>query len=729
MPVTVRKYNPGFLSDDELVESFCVRTAEFESIIESLGDSDGRSSSHTIVIGPRGSGKTHLLLRVAAEMRREDRVGGYFPITFSEESYEVSTHGEFWLECLGRLAEQAPLDERSGLRLTYKELRTVRDDGILAERCLGSILDFSDRHGKRLALVVENLNMLLPDMADSGIGWKLRRTLQTEPRITLLGSATSRFEEIDHPDQPLYDIFRAIALRPLNTEECGILWSSVSGHPSQEGTIRPLEILTGGSPRMIAVVARFRTTHSFNELMNNLLDLIDDHTEYFKSHIDALPPQERRVYLTLARLWKPATTREVADRARINTSKCSAFLRRLVERGAVTEEGGVPRRRQYYLTERLYNIYYLLRSPSGEGQAVRALIQFMSCCYSPGQMLDFGVRIAQEHQAGNTQLRQLQRLAFSSLLELPEMEDIQEDLLTDTVVISQFGSDETPVLAERIVRELINQATSLSAEGQHEEAISDYDQITRRFGQSRLPNIAMYVALSFVRKGKLLSESSRSDDAIVAYDQAINTFGDWKDYYVATAVDAALAMKARELVAVDYRLSEAVEVLENGLVGRFNRRVTPSGAFGLLMLSIGLSANGDLDGALSQVDRVLANRKSIEKDVRPDVTVSALVLKAGHLSKLDRAISEKEVETMLKYLAVLEDLPSEAIDTLVTFSVIVGPSRALELIQESPAVQSLLPLVVALQQEEGAQPRVAREVQEVARDIRIKIAERRDQKT
>ena len=29
-----RKYNPGFLDDDELVASFCVRTSEFESIVE-----------------------------------------------------------------------------------------------------------------------------------------------------------------------------------------------------------------------------------------------------------------------------------------------------------------------------------------------------------------------------------------------------------------------------------------------------------------------------------------------------------------------------------------------------------------------------------------------------------------------------------------------------------------------------------------------------------------------
>ena len=67
MAVTARKYNPGFLSADELVAIFCVRTAEYESLIEALRDCSGSANTHQIVIGPRGSGKTSLLLRVAAE--------------------------------------------------------------------------------------------------------------------------------------------------------------------------------------------------------------------------------------------------------------------------------------------------------------------------------------------------------------------------------------------------------------------------------------------------------------------------------------------------------------------------------------------------------------------------------------------------------------------------------------------------------------------------------------
>ena len=335
MTVTARKYNPGFLSDEELVSSFCVRLDSFESMVESLRECTGSANTHQIVIGPRGSGKTSLLLRVAAEIRRNDDLSSrFFPIVFAEESYEVSTAGEFWLECLSKLAEQVPFKPNSpDLKLSYEELRYVSDDQILGYRCLGALEDFADRESKRLVLIVENLNMMFRDFVDRDAGWRLRHTLQTEPRIILLASATSRFDEISNPDYALYHQLSELTLRPLEPEACEVLWQTISGRERPPETIRALRILTGGNPRLLTILARFGANLSFRELMDELLDLVDEHTEYFKSHLDALPAQERRVYLALANLWMPATAREIADWARSDTNKCSAQLARLVERG------------------------------------------------------------------------------------------------------------------------------------------------------------------------------------------------------------------------------------------------------------------------------------------------------------------------------------------------------------------------------------------------------------
>ena len=220
MTAPTRKYNPGFLSDAELVASYCVRTTEFELLVEVLRESTGRSNPHQIVIGPRGSGKTSLLLRVVAEVGRDAALASrFFPVVFAEESYEVATAGEFWLECLTNLATQATRREDApDLHRTVDELRAIRDDQALADRCLGALLDFADREDKRLVLMVENVNMLFRDMADPDAGWRLRKILQTEPRIIVFASATSRFDEIDNPDRALYDLFQGPHAAPPRHE-------------------------------------------------------------------------------------------------------------------------------------------------------------------------------------------------------------------------------------------------------------------------------------------------------------------------------------------------------------------------------------------------------------------------------------------------------------------------------------------------------------------------------
>ena len=616
MTVTApRKYNPGFLTDDELVASFCVRTGKFESIMEVLRECTGRSNTHQIVIGPRGSGKTSLLLRVAAELRRDAALStAFFPVVFAEESYEIATAGEFWLECLSRLADRAPRREGNpDLRRSYEDLRAIRnDDRTLGERCLGALLDFSDQENKRLVLAVENLNMMFRDMTDPDAGWRLRKVLQTEPRIVLLASATSRFDEIDNPEHALYDQFRTLTLRPLDTKECADLWEATSGRSIATRTIRSLEILTGGSPRLIAIVARFGAGRSFRDLMADLLDLIDDHTEYFKSHLESLPAQERRVYLALADLWKPALTREIADRARLDTSKCSAWLARLVDRGAVQVEGGSARRKQYYLSERLYNIYYLLRRRGGTDSLVEALIRFMASFYSPDELMDIGAGIAREAREFGTEMRALHRSAFARLMELPALAGDRKELLA--MAPPEFAEVLAPSMAEldrdqagkpgadrgeraeaTAAQALFDKAVALHNRERAKEALAAYNELASRFAASGTPLVLDLIARALVNRGNLLVRMKRQEDALVSWDEVVLRFGESRHPTLLKAVATALGNKGGALHELD-RPEEALAACDE-VVRRFGESRTPA----LLQAVAGALCNKGI--ALSRLNR------------------------------------------------------------------------------------------------------------------------------
>ena len=852
MAAPVRKYNPGFLTDDELVASFCVRMTEFEMLVEALRACTGASNPHQIVIGPRGSGKTSLLLRVAAEARRDDALAAIcFPVVFAEESYEVATAGEFWLECLTQLAAQvAPYGEdEPDIERTVGELRAVGDDRVLGDRCLGALLDFADRRNQRLLLIVENLNMLFRDMSDPDAGWRLRKVLQTEPRIILFASATSRFDEIDNPDRALYDLFRVRTLRPLDTDQCAVLWEAVTGRSVARETVRALEILTGGSPRLIAIVARFGAGRSFRELMADLLDLVDDHTEYFKSHLEWLPAQERRVYLALAALWKPATTREIADRARLAPNPCSAQLARLRERGAVQEAGGSARRKRYYLTERLYNIYYLLRRRSGPDRLVDALVRFMESYYSPRELKDIGARMVSEmeHLDGETQA--LCRTALVRLMESPAFAGDRADLVTkmpadlrpvepaaraakklfETKITMRdsersdedrlagceemerrFGDSEDPAVQEWIAKALVDKGFALVRLNRAQEVLSVWDDVERRFSASNSPVVVEQVVRALVNKTIALRELGRYQDvatacdevvhlcgvnptlvlreqagmallnkgiafeslkrpadALVAYDEAVRYGRMEKTPAFQGILAAALIGKGSALL--DLRRFEDALAVSDEVVGRFGASRAPNlqetVAAALVIKGAALSNLQRPEDALAACDEVVRRFATSRVPHLVEAVAVALESKAyvelgrrqfkaagesagqllnhcgtelkgrrcrGHLIRADAALAqgdrstcEQDIGLVLELLPELDSLPPEVGESLLDFSIALGPERMRKLVGESPSAALLQPLSVALEQDLGLEPRVAQEVEEVARDIRRHLVQRR----
>ena len=682
----VRKFNPGFLTDDEIVDSFCVRDAELESILESLRDSTGSSNVHTLVIGPRGTGKTHLLLRVVAEIRRSPDLSGFCPIVFSEESYEVSTVGEFWLECLGRLAGLAPDEERDDLRRSHDDLRALGDDRDLADRCLAAIMDFADRHGKRMVLFVENLNMLFSDMADPEAGWRLRHTLQTEPRIVLLGSATSRFDEIDRSDHALYELFRVVTLRPLGMEDCAAIWQAIAGSaPVTQDfeEIRPLEILTGGNTRLVVMISSIGAGMSFAELMARLLELIDEHTEYFKGHLEALPAQERRVYLALARLWKPATAKDVAGQVRLSTNVCSALLKRLVDRGAVAIEGGTPRRRRYYLAERLHNVYYLLRSGGGKSRVVRELVDFMVGMYSPWDLWDEVKRVLHENRS----------VAQGIPLEVTQV----------------------------LVQSMMDQADAFERAKQHGRAVEVYDEIIRRLDADGGSETAHLVALQLIGKGSLLVSLARYEEVTLVCDEILARFGSHEVPEMAVCTTLALAVKTMALTqqqAVPEALQYAeqamshVDLIPTAYRPRIENMV-------LLAQAIALNAANRTSEAVALFDRIIQAFDLARQDELAGTVASALSMKGA---MPDQTLTESEVATLLSCMAQLKGVDPGSINALVRFSAVAGASPALELIEASGTTELLLPLVTALRQEMGEETHIAKEVAEIASDVQRNLA-------
>ena len=262
-----------------------------------------------------------LLARVAAELRSKDEfLKHLLPVRFMEENQEIFNLADFWLETLFHLARECVSHDpglAQELRDSHAALGERWREQTLEGHARASVLDAADRLDRRLVLMVENLQALCKDV-DEDFGWKLRGVLQTEPQVMLLASATSRFERLDDAKQPFFEMFRFIDLKPLTTEECRRLWQIVSGDTVSGREMRPLEILTGGSPRLLVIVATFARHKSLRRLMEELVTLVDEHTEYFRGHLEVFAKTERRVYVAVLDLWRLSTPGEIAARARMD---------------------------------------------------------------------------------------------------------------------------------------------------------------------------------------------------------------------------------------------------------------------------------------------------------------------------------------------------------------------------------------------------------------------------
>ena len=515
----IRKFNPGtFQSDKEVADQFVVRRRELDAVLEVLRDNiDAESCQHLLLVAPRGRGKTMLLARIAAELRANPAYRDkLLPVRFMEESHEVFHVGDFWMDVLYYLAKECVSTEPDlarELEGVHASLAKDWRDSMLIHRARAAVLDAADRLDRQLVLMVENLQTLVDDV-DDDFGWSLRESLQMEPKVILLATATSRFRALDDAREAFFELFYIMTLESLDTDECRTLWEAVTGKPVQRRDMRPLEILTGGSPRLLVIVADFARHRSFRQLLEELVTLVDDHTEYFRNQLEGLPKTERRVYLATLDLWRPSTTGEIAARARMGVRTTSSMLGRLVDRGALTVEGSA-RRRRYAATERLYCMYYKIRRQRDEAAVVQALIRFMALYYRDRRSAD-DVRRALTREVAHApnilegMVRALREDPGVGLLA-PEAAFVAYD--------SMIGDrlESTDADAREVTSAMMHKATLLFSEGQHQEAITVYDMVVEHCscGDSIETQETGLHALS--NKAMVLNSQGRFKDAVETY--------------------------------------------------------------------------------------------------------------------------------------------------------------------------------------------------------------------
>ena len=392
-----RIYNPAHLTPEELKESFVAREDTLAELLRVIREqAAGRPCQHMMLIGPRGMGKTTLGLRLLYAIEDDsDLRERWQPVAFHEESYGVVNLADFWIHALRHLTRAT-----GESRWEARAEALTKDEGDLeraAAYALAELTDFNRESGKRLILFVENFDSIIGQIHDERDIHSLRATLIERPKILLLGSANAYFESIGGYGEPLYEFFRVFKLEGIGQEETRRILEAVAGSGGrpevseslnmEQGRLETIRRLTGGNPRLLTLACRLLIESPLSSAVEDLERLIDEQTPYFKARIEDLPGQARKVFHCLSKGWKPLLAREVATAANLSSSHASAQLKQLLEKG-YTREIRLPgaKRTRYEVSDRFYNIYYLLRfSPSGRARLER-LVDFLCDLYGPSGM-------------------------------------------------------------------------------------------------------------------------------------------------------------------------------------------------------------------------------------------------------------------------------------------------------------------------------------------------------
>ena len=399
--ITLAIYNPDLLDKEDLIRGFVARKRLLERL---LGDvrretRDDTPAQAYLILGQRGLGKTTLLRRLAYAIEDDPDLGAaWVPLVFPEEQYNIATLSDFWLNCVDALGDAI---ERGGDPAAYRAL-DARVEGMpraeedRRQQALGLLLAEGDRLGKRLMLLIDNIDIVFDRLGDKD-DWEFRRILSSEPRLLLIGASSRALEAVYDYGRPFYEYFQIHEIKGLDEAETFELLQTLAEQTGQPAVaallnrhparVRTLRLLTGGNPRTLVVLFRILGQAPDGEVDRDLEQLLDLHTPLYKARFEELSTQAQQVVDAMAIHWDPLTAALLAETARLPVNQVSAQLQRLEDSGVVEKTDWYGEKKAaYQIAERFFNIWYLMRASRRVRRKLIWLVKFLEIWFDQEEL-------------------------------------------------------------------------------------------------------------------------------------------------------------------------------------------------------------------------------------------------------------------------------------------------------------------------------------------------------
>ena len=387
MAEPLTRYTPSLMSRDALEAIFVVRRQLLDRIVERVAAAaTSLARNHTLLVGPRGSGKTHMT--ALAYYRTRDLIVGGARLQTSwlpEDPWSIASYGHLLAAILAPLAPD--LGDRPIPRWRPEELEALLLQRAAAD---GPIVVF-----------VENLDQVLDQIGDLG-QQRLRHLLQDRRPLLLVATTTRLDRSFSDQAAPFYGFFTTSRLEPFTAGDAQDMLSAIAVYQgdaaladwvrSPDGTnrIRAVAHLAGGQPRLWAALGTALTIDDVGRLVDSLMTKFDDLTPYYQEQLARLSPQQRLVVIDLAQADHPLHVAELADRLGLEQRSVGKAVSDLVDRGWLLPirtpvEDLLDRRRTYYeLAEPLARVAFQIKET--RDAPLRVVVDFLTTFFDPDQI-------------------------------------------------------------------------------------------------------------------------------------------------------------------------------------------------------------------------------------------------------------------------------------------------------------------------------------------------------
>lgn len=374
------RFTPSLMSHDLLERLFVAREQTLDRIldrVEAAATSDERN--HTLLVGPRGSGKTHLIS--LAYYRTRDLDARLQLAWLPEDPWTIVSYQRL-------------------LREIAERLEPAVDDVPSAAPQLEALLVARARSDGPIVVFLENLDQILDALGNKG-QQQLRHLLQAHRPFLFVASSTRIDRSLSDQAEPFYGWFTTTRLEPFDANQAAAMLTAIAAENGDEQLVAYLDSdegrrrlqtiahLAGGQPRIWALLSAALDVAKLGDLVDLLLTRFDDLTPYYQEQLGRLSPQQRLIVAELAGADRPMNVADLAQRLELNQRSLSKTVSELVERGwmapttsALTAR--LDRRRTYYeLAEPLARLSFQIKEARGE--PLKLVIEFLKHWLDPDE--------------------------------------------------------------------------------------------------------------------------------------------------------------------------------------------------------------------------------------------------------------------------------------------------------------------------------------------------------